>query len=132
MEASWCKGEFHHDGFSWKLFIQVYLSCVVLSLSLSLPFILFFSLSAAYLLISPSHMLFLCFYTTLFCFIVFFCCCFFAVLLCYSISLSLTFSLHISCSLELVKYRQDPHGWLSLSIGHLCILRYYLASLNQR
>lgn len=40
MEASWCKREFHHDGFGWKLFIQVYLSCVWCSLSLSFPLFL--------------------------------------------------------------------------------------------
>lgn len=39
--------------------------------------------------------------------------------------------LHISHSGGLVKHRQDSHGWLSLSISQPCILRYYLASLNQ-
>lgn len=94
---------------------SLFLPVCCISVNLSFTYAVFMFLHHSLLLYCVFLLLFFCRFTMLF-----------------RLSLSLTFSLHISCSLELVKYRQDPHGWLSLSIGHLCILRYYLASLNQR
>ncbi len=65
MEASQCKGESHHDGFGWKLFIQVYLSCVVSSLSLSRFLFLFLPVCCLSVDLSFSYVVFLSFLLSL-------------------------------------------------------------------
>lgn len=72
VEASWSKGEFRHDRFSWKPIIQVYLSCVVLSLSLSFSPTFFFPICSLSVDLSLSCVVFLSFLLRSLCVFLFF------------------------------------------------------------